>query len=203
MNWGCVNGDICEVQVDAVVNAANESLLGGGGVDGAIHKAAGPKLREYCDKQVQIVDEDNVVDGWCARCKTGRAVITPSFEMKNCKHIIHTVGPIWHGGWKGEVRKLAQCYYSCLDMALAWGCKSIAFPCISAGCYKFPLGLATEVAVRTVGRWMKANGSTLKVVFVTYTKEANEVYHDTLKWWAEWDRNRREKDGKGRTVRVR
>ena len=86
-------------------------------------------------------------------------------------------------------------------MAFAWGCKSIAFPCISAGCYKFPLGLATEVAVRTVGRWMKANGSTLKVVFVTYTKEANEVYHDTLKWWAEWDRNRRNKDCKGKTVK--
>lgn len=196
IDWGFKQGDIVHIKCDAIVNAANESLLGGGGVDGAIHKAAGEKLREYCEKQVQIVGEDNVVDGWYARCKTGRAVITPSFDIETCKYIIHTVGPIWCGGWKGEIRSLARCYYSCLDMALAWGCKSIAFPCISAGCYKFPQELAAEIAVRTVAKWQKKHGNPLRVFFIPYTEESAEIYDKTFRWWNEREQFLESKKGK-------
>lgn len=182
-NWGVVTGDICDVPCDAVVNAANTSLLGGGGVDGAIHKAAGGgELGEYIMSHVPVKGYDPLDPSCGIRCFYGEAVITPSFNMKNCSAIIHTVGPIWHGGGRGEARVLAACYWHCLELAKSSGLKSVAFPCISAGCYKFPLGLATDVALRTVKKWLVQNDNCVKVIFAAYTDEAADEYNEQMEW---------------------
>ena len=130
-----VQGDITQMDVDAIVNAANQSLCGGGGVDGAIHRAAGPELLALC----------RTLGG----CKTGHAKITPGFNLK-AKHIIHAVGPVWYGGHKNEAQDLASCYHSVISLAKEHKIQSIAFPAISCGAYRFPLSQAAKIALDTV-----------------------------------------------------
>jgi len=134
-------GDITRLEVDAIVNAANERMLGGGGVDGAIHRAAGPRLLETC----RAIPE--VRRG--VRCPTGEARITPGFDLP-AKHVIHTVGPVWEGGHLGEEALLAGCYRSSLTLASEHGVASIAFPAVSCGVYRFPPERAAAIAVRTI-----------------------------------------------------
>ncbi len=129
-----VQGDITRLQVDAIVNAANTSLLGGGGVDGAIHRAAGPDLLQAC----------RPLNG----CRTGQAKMTPGFRLP-AAHVIHTVGPVWHGGSRGEADLLASCYRECIALALQHAMRSIAFPCISTGVYNYPARAAAQIAVDT------------------------------------------------------
>jgi O-acetyl-ADP-ribose deacetylase len=142
-----IQGDITRLSVDAIVNAANEQLLGGGGVDGAIHAAAGPRLLEAC----RSIEE--VRPG--VRCPTGMARITPGFDLK-ARFVIHTVGPVWHGGNRGEDELLDSCYRECLAIAAVQRVTSIAFPSISCGVYGFPPDRAARIAVRAIrdrGTW--------------------------------------------------
>ena len=148
--------------VDAIVNAANVTLLGGGGVDGAIHTAAGPKLYWY------------FYDLGCT-CQPGEAIESPGFDLP-AKHIIHTVGPIWHEGEFNEPEILAACYRNCLDEATEYHCRSIAFCCISVGVYGYPLEPATRIALATVMEWLKVHESDILVRFCCYTDKEFETY---------------------------
>ena len=161
-----IKGDITQLQVDAIVNAANKSLLGGGGVDGAIHDAAGPALLEECEK----------LNG----CATGDAKITKGYLLP-AKYVIHTVGPIWHGGDKGEVDSLASCYRKCLEIAVANKIKSIAFPNISTGVYRFPKGLAADTALWEIQKFMKQNKTIEKIIFAVFDDENYELYRNKMK----------------------
>ena len=156
-------GDITKLEVDAIVNAANTSLLGGGGVDGAIHRAAGPKLLEECRK----------FNG----CKTGEAVITSAYNLP-CRYVIHTPGPVWNDGRKGEPELLKECYTNCLKIANEKECNTIAFPSISTGIYGFPIREAALIATDTVKSW-KTNFPE-KVIFVTFSDYDTEVYRKIL-----------------------
>lgn len=157
-----VEGDITRLKVDAIVNAANKSLLGGGGVDGAIHRAAGPELREACAK--------------LGGCDTGEAKITPGFKLP-ARYVIHTVGPVWGGGERGEDRLLAACYRNALSLALEHGLASIAYPAISTGAYGFPPDRAAHIALRTVLATLKDNESLERVVFCCFG-EASRRHHE-------------------------
>ena len=160
-----IRADITTLQVDAIVNAANATLLGGGGVDGAIHRAAGPGLLEECRG--------------LGGCKTGQAKLTGGYELP-AKYVIHTVGPVWHGGKSGEPELLGLCYQNSLELALKKGLKSIAFPCISTGVYGYPPAEAAEVAVKTVRDFFKRTGSKLDVTFCCYSRADLDVYADIL-----------------------
>lgn len=159
-----IKGDITKVKADAIVNAANTSLLGGGGVDGAIHRAGGNEILEACRK---IVARQG-------GCKTGEAVITTAGKLP-AKFVIHTVGPVWNGGTKGEADKLASCYSHSLELALQNDCKTIAFPNISTGIYHYPKAEAAEIAIRTVAEFLKENEAIEKVFFVCFDEENAEL----------------------------
>lgn len=148
-----VRGDITVQNVDAIVNAANNSLLGGGGVDGAIHRAAGPDLLEACKK----------LNG----CRTGAARITPGFRLP-ARWVIHTVGPVWHGGTKGEPELLAGCYRACYELAEDHRLNSVAFPSISTGAYGYPIDAASAIALRETMSWLEKNPGFEKVLFVCF-----------------------------------
>lgn len=158
-------GDITEMHVDAIVNAANKSLLGGGGVDGAIHRVAGPKLLEECKK----------LNG----CKTGQAKITLAYRLPS-RFVIHTVGPVWHGGKIGEQEQLASAYQSSLDLAKEHRLKTLAFPNISTGIYAFPKQLAAEIAINTVRNFLKNDNWLEEIIFCVYDDENFAIYEKLL-----------------------
>lgn len=160
-----MHGDITELNVEAIVNAANTALLGGGGVDGAIHRAAGPELLEEC----------RTLQG----CKTGEAKITQGYRLP-AKHVIHTVGPVWQGGKQNEPQLLAACYKNSLQLAATAGLRSIAFPCISTGVYGFPNDLASQIAVQTVGEFIATNPVFDEVVFCCFSAEDLQLYQQEL-----------------------
>jgi O-acetyl-ADP-ribose deacetylase (regulator of RNase III) len=161
-----VQGDITNMETDAIVNAANSSLMGGGGVDGAIHRRGGPKILEECKK---IRDTE-----WPQGLPTGKAVITSGGNLK-AKHVIHTVGPVWHGGNHGEPELLAQAYQNSLKLAASKGLKTIAFPSISTGAYRYPLEDAAKIALKTVKEFLEEDDLD-EVVFVLFSESALEVY---------------------------
>ena len=158
-------GDITRLKVDAIVNAANTSLLGGGGVDGAIHRAAGPKLLEEC----------RTLNG----CPTGSAKITGGYNLP-AKFVIHTVGPVWNGGKYNEEKLLADCYKNSLRLAVENNIKTIAFPAISTGVYHFPLELATEIATNITKDFLKDNETIEKVIFVCFDERTYQTYKNNL-----------------------
>jgi O-acetyl-ADP-ribose deacetylase (regulator of RNase III) len=158
-------GDITEIVVDAIVNAANTSLLGGGGVDGAIHRAAGPELLKECRR--------------LGVCPTGEARITKAYRLP-AKYVIHTVGPVWRGGKNREAELLASCYKNSLKLAEQVGVKSIAFPSISTGAYKFPIASASKIAVQTVRDYLKTANTIKRVVFVCYSRSDYETYQKSI-----------------------
>lgn len=161
-SWDVVTGDITRCEVDAIVNAANSSLLGGGGVDGAIHRAAGPELVHEC----------RLLGG----CKTGQAKITKGYRLP-ARHIIHTVGPVWRGGGNGEPEQLASCYRAALDLARRHDLRSVAFPAISTGIFGYPIAEAAQVAAATVAERLIAEpGAFERIVFVCFDRPATEVF---------------------------
>lgn len=156
-------GDITKLNVDAVVNAANCTLLGGGGVDGAIHRAAGPELLAACRK----------FNG----CPTGEARITPGFRLP-ARFVIHTPGPVWHGGAHREAELLRNCYENSLKLAMENGCRSITFPCISTGIYRFPMRNAAQIALDAVMNWKDERPG--EVIFCCFSAEQTELYRELL-----------------------
>jgi len=165
-NIEIVKGDITELEVDAIVNAANTSLLGGGGVDGAIHLAAGKELLEEC----------KTLNG----CNTGEAKITKGYNLP-AKYIIHTVGPIWFGGNNNEDEDLANCYRNSMKLAEQKELKSIAFPNISTGVYRFPKSRAAEIAIREARDFLKNSSILKKVIFIAYDDSNYRIYKEKVK----------------------
>lgn len=161
-----IQGDITKIEADAIVNAANNTLLGGGGVDGAIHRAAGPELLEECRK----------LNG----CETGEAKITKGYNL-HAKYVIHTVGPIWRGGNKNEAQLLASCYRNSLKLAVEKGIKTIAFPSISTGAYRFPVNRAAKIAVLEISKFLEENDSIEKVYMVCFDEGTTEVYKEAFR----------------------
>jgi O-acetyl-ADP-ribose deacetylase (regulator of RNase III) len=162
-----IHGDITRLDVDAIVNAATERMLGGGGVDGAIHRAAGPELLAACRAVSEIRPG--------VRCPTGEARITPGFRLP-ARYVIHTVGPVWHGGGRGEPYLLAQCYCHCLEIALEKQLHSIAFPAISCGIYGYPVDEAATIAVREVRTFLEHHELPKRVALVAFDR----VVYETL-----------------------
>ena len=154
-------GDITKQNVDAIVNAANCSLLGGGGVDGAIHRAAGPELLKEC----------RTLNG----CETGKAKITKGYKLP-AKYVIHTPGPVWHGGKKNEPELLASCYRSCLTLAVENGCKTVDFPSISTGVYHFPLDKASRIAIETIAAFLNEHPEIEQVRMVCFDEGTTAHY---------------------------
>jgi len=159
-------GDITKLNVDAIVNAANTSLLGGGGVDGAIHRAAGHELLEYNQR--------------LGGCTTGEAKISPGFKLP-AKYIIHTVGPVWNGGKNNEDKLLANCYKNSLKLAAENNIKTIAFPSVSTGVYRFPVERASKIAVKEIKDFLEKDSPIEKVIFVCFDDRTYEIYNEILK----------------------
>lgn len=162
-----IEGDITRVKVDAIVNAANETLLGGGGVDGAIHRAAGPELLREC----------SALGG----CETGRAKITQGYRLP-ARHVIHTVGPVWRGGNHGEAELLASCYRESLRLAAQNNLRTVAFPAISCGIYAYPIDQAARIAVREVRDFLARDTTLVRVYLVCYGQEIFEAYKKAIAW---------------------
>ena len=160
-----LEADITTLKLDAIVNAANETLLGGGGVDGAIHSAAGPELLEACKK----------IGG----CLTGEVCITPGFRLPS-RFVIHTVGPVWHGGNDGEPELLASCYHNSLALARQHQVRSIGFPAISTGVYRYPKHEAARIAFREVKHFLENDSELETVQFVCFSKTDREIYQEIL-----------------------
>ncbi len=158
-------GDITTVDTDAVVNAANGTLLGGGGVDGAIHRAAGPGLLEEC----------RTLNG----CQTGDAKITAGYNLK-AHHVIHTVGPVWHGGYQNETELLASCYRTSLGLAKEHNLKTVAIPAISTGVYRFPKSDAASIAINETMKFLEQSMIPEKVIFVLFDDESYEIYRKLI-----------------------
>ncbi|HHW03658.1 MAG TPA: O-acetyl-ADP-ribose deacetylase [Thermoanaerobacterales bacterium] len=158
-------GDITKVKADAIVNAANNTLLGGGGVDGAIHRAAGPELLEECRR----------LNG----CRTGEAKITKGYRLP-ARYVIHTVGPVWHGGNDNEDELLAACYRNSLQLAVKNGVKTIAFPSISTGAYRFPVKRAAGIAIREISKFLEENEGIETVLMVCFDETTMKAYEEAL-----------------------
>jgi len=164
-NIEIVRGDVTKLDVDAIVNAANTTLLGGGGVDGAIHRAAGPELLAECQT--------------LGGCRPGEAKITRGYRLP-ARHVIHTVGPIWRGGKRGEPETLANCYRSSLQIAVENGIKTIAFPAISCGAYGYPIPDAAQIAVKTTRDFLGSADDIDKVIFALWDEGAYDAYRELL-----------------------
>ncbi len=166
-----VEGDITRLEVDAIVNAANEHLLGGGGVDGAIHRAAGSQLREACER----------IDQWRpgVRCPTGEARITPGFHLP-ATWVIHTVGPVWHGGGFGESNILANCYRNCIELAVEHEARSIALPAISCGVFGYPAELAAAVAYQEISCYSLVEDFFDEILLVAYEPAMRRTLESVL-----------------------
>ena len=161
-----IQGDITQINCDAIVNAANRTLLGGGGVDGAIHRAAGPELLDAC----------KALGG----CETGQAKITKGYRLP-ARYVIHTVGPVWHGGKHQEEKLLASCYRNSLELAQAHRLKTIAFPSISTGAYRFPIQKAAAIAAGTVKKFLEENPEALeKVILILFSDKDLEIYKNIV-----------------------
>lgn len=160
-----IQGDITKQSVDAIVNAANCSLLGGGGVDGAIHRAAGPELLAEC----------RTLGG----CRTGEAKLTRGYKLP-AKYVIHTPGPVWHGGNNGEADKLRSCYRNCLVLASENGCKTVDFPSISTGVYHFPLEKASEIAIKTISEYLFEHPEIERVRMVCFDERTKAAYDSAI-----------------------
>ena len=161
-----VECDITSLEVEAIVNAANSSLLGGGGVDGAIHRAAGKELVEYC----------RTLNG----CKTGNAKISPGFKLK-ARYVIHTVGPVWNGGKDKEDELLSACYRNSLMLAVENNIRSVAFPAISTGVYRFPAERAAKIAITEVRNFIDSNKAVQKIIFTCFDQRNFSIYSELLK----------------------
>ena len=160
-----IRGDITRQDADAIVNAANCSLLGGGGVDGAIHRAAGPELLREC----------RTLNG----CETGKAKITKGYRLP-ARYVIHTPGPVWHGGGHGEEELLASCYRSCLALASEYGCRTVDFPSISTGVYRFPLDKAARIAIGTIAAYLDGHPEIERVRMVCFDERTESFYREAL-----------------------
>ncbi|HWP39354.1 MAG TPA: O-acetyl-ADP-ribose deacetylase [Tepidisphaeraceae bacterium] len=167
-----IQADITTLRVEAIVNAANQRMLGGGGVDGAIHRAAGPKLYEACKAIAEVAPG--------VRCPTGEARITPGFNLP-ARYVIHTVGPVWQGGEHNEDELLANCYRNSLRLAAEHNVKSIAFPAISTGVYRFPIERAAGIAVREARRFAANPGSIEHILFACFDERTLEAYQQALR----------------------
>lgn len=165
-----IQGDITRQTTDAIVNAANSGLMGGGGVDGAIHRAGGPVIMEKCRKIREQI----------GRLPTGKAVITTGGRLK-AKHVIHTVGPVWHGGDRGEPELLASAYRESLKLAVEKGFKSVSFPAISTGAYGYPIEPAARIALETAINFVNQNKSLEEVVFVLFDSYSYKIYENILR----------------------
>lgn len=160
-----IEGDITKIDADAIVNAANTSLLGGGGVDGAIHRAAGPELLAEC----------RTLNG----CRTGQAKMTKGYRLP-ARFVIHTPGPIWQGGGHGEQELLASCYRNCLTLAEQAGCRHVAFPSISTGVYRFPLEQAAQIAIHEIRNFLQTHALPEVVTMVCFTHDVTQAYRAAL-----------------------
>ena len=167
-----VQGDITEQDIDVIVNAANPTLMGGGGVDGAIHRKGGPKILEEC-KRIRATE-------WPGGLRTGKAVVTSGGNLK-ARYVIHTVGPVWRGGTSGEPELLAEAYRNSLTLVASKGLKTIAFPSISTGAYSYPIEKASRIALSTVKEFLKKEDKLDKVVFVLFTSPDLEIYKKAAK----------------------